>query len=294
MKILITGSSGFIGSKCVEYFEANNYQVFIADKAEGLDLCNWDQVRDLPDVDIVLHLAAINGTKLFYQIPYEIHVNNTIPTFNLLKRYKDDNIKFVFASTCEIFNSTINSGHYSVPTDESVPVMFEDIQNPRWSYSLPKALGENLVANSGLEWLVLRYFNIFGPGQKDHFINEFVDRCIDNSEAILFGNDTRSFCFINDAVSMTEIAISSINNKIVNIGNNEERKISDVAHDIMKILELDTNDLKILPGKKGSAARRAPDISLFKSIAPQYMHTDYNEALELTIKSILSDKKEKE
>ena len=45
-----------------------------------------------------------------------------------------------------IFNAAIDRSIYKIPTDENVPVMFDDVTNPRWSYSIPKALGENLVA----------------------------------------------------------------------------------------------------------------------------------------------------
>ena len=89
-----------------------------------------------------------------------------MPTFNLIERYKNTNTKFVFTSTCEIFNGAVDNELYPVPTDENVPVMFNDITNPRWSYSIPKALGENLIANCGLDWLVLRYFNVYSLDQK--------------------------------------------------------------------------------------------------------------------------------
>src|SRR6056300_1350777 len=146
----------------------------------------------MPDCDILVHMAATNGTRLFYETPTEVAFNNTLPTFNLIEKYKNTDTKFVFTSTCEIFNGAIDAGLYPIPTDEQVPVMFNDIRNPRWSYSIPKALGENLVANSGLEYLIIRYFNVYGPGQVDHFINEFVERCKQGLYYIK-GNDTRSF-----------------------------------------------------------------------------------------------------
>jgi nucleoside-diphosphate-sugar epimerase len=231
-------------------------------------------------------MAAMNGTKLFYEIPTEVSFNNTIPTFNLIERYKGTNTKFVFTSTCEIFNGAIDDGLYPVPTDENVPVMFKDVINPRWSYSLPKALGENLVANSGLPWLVIRYFNIYGPNQKDHFISEFVER-VSKGEYYLNGDDTRSFCYVRDAVNITDQLVRHANSEIVNVGKQEEIKISDVAKIIMDIMDVDPNKLEILPSPLGSAKRRCPDTSkMLKLTSYEYM-VNLKDGLKLTVDSLL-------
>lgn len=285
MKILLTGHKGFIGSHYHNLIKKNN-EVFVVDKILGEDLCDKSITTNLPDVDVVIHMAATNGTKLFYEIPTEVSFNNTIPTFNLIERYAGTNTKFVFTSTCEIFNGTIDDGLYPVPTDENVPVMFKDVINPRWSYSLPKALGENLVANCGLPWVVIRYFNIYGPGQKDHFISEFVER-VARGEYYLKGDDTRSFCYVQDAVNITHQLVSNTNNEIVNVGKQEEVTISDVARIIMDIMEIDPNKLEILPSPLGSAKRRCPDTSkMLKLTNYQYMF-NLKDGLKLTVDSLL-------
>ncbi len=285
MKILLTGHKGFIGSHYHNLIKENN-KVFAVDKILGDDLCDKSITKNLPDVDVVIHMAATNGTKLFYEIPTEVSFNNTIPTFNLIERYKGTNTKFVFTSTCEIFNGAIDDGLYPVPTDENVPVMFKDVINPRWSYSLPKALGENLVANSGLPWIIIRYFNIYGPEQKDHFISEFVERIV-KGEYYLKGDDTRSFCYVQDAVNITHQLVSHANNEIVNVGKQEEIKISDVARIIMDIMGVDPNKLEILPSPLGSAKRRCPDTSkMLKLTNYQYMF-NLKHGLKLTVDSLL-------
>jgi nucleoside-diphosphate-sugar epimerase len=284
-RILLTGSQGFIGSHYHKKIKNKN-NVFIYDKKNGEDLKDYNLVKKMPDVDIIVHMAAINGTKLFYQIPTEVSFNNTIPTFNLIERYKDTNTKFVFTSTCEIFNSAIDKGIYNVPTDENVPIMFEDILNPRWSYSIPKALGENLVANCGLPWLVIRYFNIYGPGQIDHFISEFVERAV-KGEYFIKGNDTRSFCYIDDAIEMTHNLILNHSNVIVNVGQQDEILISEVAKIILDIMEIDPNKLEILPGSNGSAKRRCPDTSLVLKLTNFKNYTSLKKGLKLTVESLI-------
>jgi nucleoside-diphosphate-sugar epimerase len=284
-KIILTGHCGFIGSHYLDRIK-NDYDVTFFDIANGYDLKDPILTKELPNCDVVVHMAATNGTKLFYEEPTEVAFNNTLPTFNLIDRYKNTNTKFVFTSTCEIFNGAIDRGLHPVPTDETVPVMFEDIINPRWSYSLPKALGENLVANSGLPWLVIRYFNIYGPGQKDHFISEFVER-VRKGEYYINGNDTRSFCYIDDAIEMTHRLVIDHSGCIVNVGRQEENSIADVAKIIMDIMEVDPNKLEILPGPKGSAKRRCPDTTLVQKLTGFNNYTSLKDGLKNTVESLL-------
>ena len=283
--IVLTGHSGFIGSHYYNKIK-ENFNVSTFDFKEGKDLCLQEVTATAPDCDVVVHMAATNGTKLFYEIPTEVAFNNTLPTFNLINRYKNTDTKFVFTSTCEIFNGAIDAGLYPVPTDEKVPVMFNDITNPRWSYSIPKALGENLVANSGLDWLVIRYFNIYGPRQIDHFISEFVDR-VSKGEYYIKGNDTRSFCYVDDAVEITHQLIMNHKNSIVNVGRQEENSIADVARIIMDIMGVDPDKLEILPGPKGSAKRRCPDTTLMQKLTNFKNYTSLKDGLKTTVESLL-------
>jgi nucleoside-diphosphate-sugar epimerase len=287
MKMLLTGSHGFIGSHYYKFLQQQQRHVVPYDtKIRGEDLADSNTTKLLPDTDVVVHLAATNGTRLFYNNPTDVCINNTLPTVNLIQRYRNTNTKFVFASTCEIFNSTIDNGYYHVPTDEAVPVMYNDITNPRWSYSIPKALGENLVANSGLDYLIIRYFNVYGPGQIDHFVNEFVERCKDGLYYIN-GNDTRSFCYVDDAVAMTDMLVNNVSNKTVNVGNDNEISIAVVAKMIMGYMGINPDKLEILPGPEGSATRRCPDTTLVQALTGFTDYTPLEVGLKKTLESLL-------
>lgn len=285
--MLLTGSHGFIGSHYYKFLQQQQRHVVPYDKKiRGEDLADSNTTKHMPDTDVIVHLAATNGTRLFYQHPTDVLINNTLPTINLIERYRDTETKFVFASTCEIFNSTIDNGYYHVPTDEAVPVMYNDITNPRWSYSIPKALGENLVANSGLEYLIIRYFNVYGPGQVDHFVNEFIERCKQGMYYIN-GNDTRSFCYVDDAVKMTDMLVNTVSNKTVNVGNDNEIKISVVAKMIMGYMGINPDKLEILSGPIGSATRRCPDTTLVQTLTGFTDYTPLEEGLKKTVESLL-------
>jgi len=288
MKITVTGHKGFIGSHYYNYIKDDYDSVYPYDKKNGVadDLNNITVARNAPECDVVVHLAATNGTRLFYENPTDVCINNTLPTLNLIQRYRDTNTKFVFASTCEIFNGAIDEGYYPVPTNEQVPVMFNNITNPRWSYSVPKALGENLVANSGLEYLIIRYFNVYGPGQIDHFINEFVERC-KVGEYYIKGNDTRSFCYVDDAVKMTDMLVRNHSNKTVNVGRQDEVKISVVAKLIMGIMGINPDKLEVRSGPIGSAKRRCPDTTLVRQLTEFTDYTPLEKGLRKTVESLL-------
>ena len=285
MKIALTGHKGFIGSHYYDYIK-DHHEVNGYDYLSFHDLCDLETVSEMPDCDTVVHMAATNGTRLFYEAPTQVAINNTIPTINLINRYKDTDTKFVFTSSCEIFNGAIDSGVYPVPTDEKVPAYFEDVTNPRWSYSLPKALGENLVANSGLHYLIIRYFNVYGPRQKNHFIDEFVER-VAHGDYYIKGNDTRSFCYIDDAIKLTHDLITHINNQIVNVGRQEETSVAEVARCIMDIMEVDPAKLEIEPGPRGSVSRRCPDTTKLLLMTEPIEYTSLKAGLKLTVEALL-------
>ena len=287
MKTVLTGHKGFIGSHYYDYIK-NTDDVIAYDQKDGnINNLRYSGVTSsMPECNTVVHLAATNGTRLFYENPTDVCINNTLPTINLIERYRNTDTKFVFASTCEIFNGAIDEGYYPIPTDEQVPVMFKDIQNPRWSYSIPKALGENLVANSGLEYLIIRYFNVYGPGQIDHFINEFVERC-KLGEYYIVGNDTRSFCYVDDAVRMTDVLVRNHSNLTVNVGRQDEVNIAVVAKLIMGIMGINPDKLEVRPGPVGSAKRRCPDTSLVHKLTAFKDYTPLQEGLRKTVESLL-------
>ena len=111
MEVIVTGHKGFIGNHFYNYIK-DTYNVTGYDQKDNnsKNLRYSDVTSSMPDTDVVVHLAATNGTRLFYQNPTDVCINNTLPTINLIKRYRNTDTKFVFASTCEIFNSTIDNG----------------------------------------------------------------------------------------------------------------------------------------------------------------------------------------
>lgn len=292
--ILITGGAGFVGFRLAQYHVAMGDHVTMLDnffKTEGntdkefetlLSHDNISMVRvdlTLPienigiksSFDIVYHLAAINGTRLFYEIPYQVARDNLLMTLNLLKWLEDKTPgRLVYSSSSEVYAGADQFGLLKLPTDESAPVVFPQPTNVRFSYGTSKFMGEFLCLHYGetsnIPVSVVRYHNIYGPRMGDkHVIPEFISRLAhrENPFRIYGGNETRAFCYVDDAVAATySVAVTDVcKNQILHIGNSkEEITIENLARLMMKIRG-EKYDIQECGGRNSSVSRRCPDTS---------------------------------
>ena len=277
--ILLTGANGFIGSYLRKHLDCITVDYENCDY--NGDLSSKKFVDILPDkVETVIHLAAFNSTKNFYSTPFSVIDSIVSPTMNLLKRYPSAH--FVYAGSSEEYAGTVNRGWAPIPTPEDVPLTIEDITNPRWCYASGKIAMESAVISQSVQagntYTILRYHNIYGPGQQNHFIPEFIERIKQGNNRLPGWNDTRSFCYIDDAVELTKRVLDK-NNQIINIGNPTESRIIDVANIIVDLLKLpDYFELEDSP--QGSTPRRAPDLKKLQQFVPDFKWTDLKEGLK--------------
>ena len=296
MKYLVTGSAGFIGYHLVKrllkndknfIFAIDKKKLYLKHKNLKIITKNINNLKKFPEVDIVFHLAAFNGTKYFYSKPLEVIDQNLLSTLNLIKYYKKKKLlKFITAGSSETYaGAQIIKKNNNISHNENEPITFQDIKNPRWSYSTSKFMSEIITINSGMPYLILRYFNVYGPRQKDHFIPEFIKR-IKKGKYELYGfKNKRSFIYIDDAIDAT-IDLSNIkkNNEIINIGSNIESKIIDVAKLIMKLLKVKNKKLKLFSAPKGSVLKRKPNINRLKNYTNRKKFLSLEKGIKLLIK----------
>lgn len=300
MKILITGVSGFIG-----YHLANS----LLDKGHevvGIDNFfrgKWDEDfsmlsnrknfslydGDLTDIkawygipgkfDHVYHLAAINGTKLFYELPHEVLRVNILTTLNAVEWMRTCNPsgKFLFTSSNEAYASALEAfGILPIPTPENVPLVVSDVLNPRWTYGSTKLTGEQLTMfyakHYGFRYVIVRPHNFYGPRAGfHHVIPDFIDRIEKRTDPfpIFGGNQTRTFCYIDDAVNAMQLLMDAphTDNKIYNISADptDEITMRDLAESLFSIAKWKPSLIVPEGHPEGSVLRRAGDISRIKS-----------------------------
>ncbi len=313
--VLVTGGAGFIGYHLSSFLAEQGYQVTICDnlsRTKGIDkeMSNLRQRRNVDFVqldltereewtrledryDVVYHLAAINGTRFFYEIPDRVMYVNLQCTLNLVQWLKNASVgKVLFASTSELYAGASDAGLLKFPTTEESPILFTDPKNPRWSYAASKFVGELLVIHSKktnpFRWSVVRYHNIYGPKMGfEHVIPEFYMRLSHNPEKleIIGANNQRCFCYIDDAVRAT-VAVAETGKtdfEILNVGNNkEEVTIRELGRRICDLLKIHPNIIE-RQAPLGSTLRRVPDLEKLRKLTGFEATVALDEGLSRTI-----------
>lgn len=285
-KILVTGAAGLLGRELCYQLTLIGHRVIGTDnnfrypgyrpdcdyiKSELVDFLTATE----NDFDYIFHMSAINGTRYFYEIPNSLIKNNISSDFAVFDfTSKNPNCKLIYASSSEVI-----AGTQIIPTPEINDIVIDDIHNPRWSYRLGKVVAENYLVNSDLDFLIIRLFNVYGPGSgKGHFIRDILDK-IKNQDFTLTGPDeTRSFCRVEDAVGAVIHIFDEVSKEVVNIGSDEEITILEAATIISSKL-CKSIEWKYCEGNRGSVKRRKPDLSKLYSFFPMYRPRSFKNSL---------------
>jgi len=233
-KILVTGGTGFVGSNLIlqlldeknEIISFDNYSrnsfsnELLQENNVNLikgDITNQNDLKKIPkDIDIIYHLAAVNGTKYFYEMPEKVLQVNLKGTLNLMEWIQSTDTKRIFfASSSEVY------GFPSVfPTPEHSILSVPDPTNPRFSYSSSKITGEIIIINFarsiGIEYTIGRLHNAYGPKMGfEHVIPEFIRKAVREEKFLVKGDGTesRSFCYISDIVEGIELITTKTKRK---------------------------------------------------------------------------------
>ena len=313
--ILILGGAGFIGYNLSKYLLKNKKNnVTIADNQfRGkkdkylIDLLDNDNATFVEadftrpesfdklqsSYDYVYMLASVVGVNNTLEIPHEIIRINSLLIINTLEWIRKSNIKKVlFTSTSENYAGTIDTFGYKIPTPEDIPLTISDISHPRFTYAVTKILGEsgflNYSKSLNFDCCIVRYHNVYGPrmGFK-HVIPHLAERFLSNESPFkIYGHDqTRAFCFIDDAVRGTVAAMENKNSngKIYHIGTEEEISIEELIKESGSFFDYNGPYVNA-PTYPGSTKRRCPDISKAKEELDYNPNVSWKDGLKLTLK----------
>lgn len=294
-KILVTGGTGFVGSYLTKRLVDGGASVRVLDnnirgivqRLEGYldkveyiegDVTDFDQVyAACKGMKTLFHLAFINGTENFYRIPekvLEVGVKGALNTLDAAMRCGIRN--YLVTSSSEVYQEPTH-----IPTSEMERLIIPDVKNPRFSYSGGKIITELLAihytAKSSLRTVICRPHNFYGPDMgMGHVIPQFILRMKklrENSSirGIDFpiqgtGEETRAFCYIDDAVEgILRCAAQGKSREVYNIGTEDEITIADLAAQIAGLLGLRIN---LISGESltGGTRRRCPSIAKIQTL----------------------------
>ncbi|MEV4410536.1 NAD-dependent epimerase/dehydratase family protein [Catellatospora sp. NPDC049609] len=283
--VFITGGAGFIGLHVVRLLLEKDYQVRIFDNMSRGDREKIDELVKTGNVELVeqdvrygggvhaamkgcesvVHLAAVSINKSQAD-PYESIDINMVGNNNVFAAAADHGVRrLVFASSASVYGDP-----------KKLPMHEDDALDPLTPYCISKRAGEDLLGfyqrSKGLSWVALRFFNVYGPGQKPtayytSVINHFVKRLKTGQPPIIDGKGEQSMDFIHvhDIARAIVAALESEQANVpVNIGTGIDTSVATLADILIKAVGVDVepqfNPREVL------VSRRAADITRAKEV----------------------------
>jgi UDP-glucose 4-epimerase len=251
MKVLVTGGNGLIGKAVINELLRNNLSVRSMDLSKNstnnienfigsiLDTNNVNEA--VRGCDAIIHLAAKLGVKRTETHRLETLNLNIQGTVNILEAAVKNNIKkVIFTSSSEIYG------------DQSVDFISEEChRKPKSIYAVTKLASEEYMEAYnhyyGLNYSILRYFNVYGPGQVAEFVlPRFIKAAMDDIAPTIYGDGSqvRSFCYVDDIARGTVLTLLSeeSNSQVFNLGNDKDK--TTILEAANKVIEVSGRSLK--------------------------------------------------
>lgn len=309
-RFLVAGGAGFIGTwvcRTLLRFGANVICLdsFASSLPENVkELLSWKNFtllekdvskplnsEEIGEVDIIMHLASRAAPPEFEKYPLEILFANTVGTANLLELSRALDATFLFASSSEVYGDPPPD---RIPTPEDYAGNVNPV-GPRSCYEEAKRCGEAFVKayekQYGLDVRIVRIFNTYGPymradGVYGRVVSRFITQALRNEPITIYGDgsQSRSFTYITDLVNglLRTVCRDTARGEVINIGNNREVRIIELAHLIRKLTG-SRSELKFEPPLPEDPRRRCPDISKARRLLDWTPRVSLEEGLTYTI-----------
>jgi len=301
-KVLITGGAGFIGSHLCQKLLCENYSVicldnfitgnlenikpFLKDKNFRLEVCNVSNYIDIPGkIDYVLHCASLASPNDYLNFPIQTLKVGSLGTHNALGLAKRKAAVFMLFSTSEVYGDPLVHPQKETYWGHVNPV------GVRGCYDESKRFAEAITMAyyrvHKLDTKIVRIFNTYGPKMRHNdgrVIPNFIDQALKNKPLTVYGKgqQTRSFCYIDDLIDGLLRLMLSRQNFPVNLGNPDEFTIMQLVELILKLTGSKSKIVfKKLP--QDDPQKRRPDISEARKILNWKPKVPLSEGLERTI-----------
>ncbi len=300
MNLLVTGAAGFLGSNLANYLVREGHQVrglddLSAGNPDALSphvLFTRGDVNDRPklwtllqDVDCVYHLAARVSVSESVLYPREYNATNVGGTVSLMEAMRDVGVRRVVL----ISSGAVYGDQGEQPLKESAP------PNPRSPYAVSKLAAEYYVRTIGdlwgIETVILRVFNAYGPGQHlpaSHppVIPHYLRQAMRGSTLVMYGDgsQTRDYVYVDDVVSAMISAATApgINHQVINVGSGKETSVRDLIRVIMDVSGLKIEAI-VNPRNDGGVSRMCASLSLAREKLGYQPRFSLQEGLRLTL-----------
>jgi len=299
LKILVTGGAGFIGSHVCDVFVANGHEVIALDNLSSGKRENLDPKVRLVELDIrspeaaqliesekpgvICHLAAQMDVRRSVEDPRFDAESNILGMLNLLEAARKSGVrKFIFSST----GGAIYGEQDVFPAPETHPT------RPVSPYGVSKASGELYLgyykAQYGLDYVALRYANVYGPRQNPHgeagVVAIFSQRLVSGKSCTIYGDggQTRDFVYGPDVARANLLAFEKDYVGAVNIGTGIETDISQLYTYLAEAAG-SSQKAEHAPGKPGEQRRSCVDNRLARNVLGWEPKVDIRTGLKNTI-----------
>ncbi len=300
MRFLVTGGAGFLGAALANRLVGDGHQVRVIDDLSAGDPSRLDErvlftrgsVADRPklwtllqDVDCVYHLAArvLVSESILYPREYnEVNVGGTV---SVMEAMRDAGVRrVVFTSSGAVYGEQAHQ-----------PVREDQPPNPQSPYAVSKLSGEYYVRTIGALWgietVILRVFNAYGPGQNlppSHppVVPRFLHQALRGGSLIIFGGggQTRDFVYLSDVVDALVAAATAadVDRRIINIGSGRETSINELA---ALVAEAAGREVDVLhsPAESGGVSRLCADITVARRLLRYEPKVSLPQGLRLTL-----------
>ena len=236
-KILITGSSGFIGKNLVESL-LSEYEITGLSKKQKnsksehvtKDISKITS-KDFKNIFCVIHLAAITDLKVCKDFPDQCIATNVLGTQKILESARKNNCKVIYASTSHV---------YGIP--KKLPINETTSTSPTSMYAGSKLAGEILCESYhkqfDMDISIVRIFSVYGPESNNHYVVSNIVEQLKKSNKIKLGNvnSRRDFIFISDVINAFKIILNNINGfNIYNVGAEKSYSIKEICKKFEKL-----------------------------------------------------------
>lgn len=301
-RILITGAAGFLGSHLSDRFIKEGYHVIGMDNLLTGSLTNIEHLFKLKEfdfyhhdvskfvhvpghLDYILHFASPASPIDYLQMPIQTLKVGSLGTHNLLGLAKEKKARLLIASTSEVYGDPLEH-----PQTESYWGNVNPI-GPRGVYDEAKRFQEAITmayhTYHGLETRIVRIFNTYGPRMRvndGRVLPAFFSQAIRGEGLTVFGDgeQTRSFCYVDDLVEGIYRLLLSDYAQPVNIGNPAEMTIMEFANEVLRLVGNPKAYIDYRPLPVDDPKQRKPDITLAKRILDWEPKVDRSEGLVKT------------